>query len=547
MATTLYRRGRVRTPDRPDATAFVVVDARVGWVGDEQGAESHADVVDAVVDLEGCLVLPAFVDAHAHLSHTGMGLRGVDLAGTTSVCQALRAVEDAARRRGGRPVFALNWQEHDWAEDRALTAAELDRASFGGVVYASRIDGHSAVVSSALAMMSGADRLDGWSGDGLVTRDAKNAARAAFDAARSAEQRREDVEDALRAAAAQGIAVVHECGGPLLTSAADFADVLDARPATRTCPARSATGPRRSPTPSRPAPWWRCTAPRGWPATSTSTARSARTPPTCGPTTPTTPAAAGTAYRSSADVRDHVAACAVAGIQSGFHVIGDAGMDTVLAGYEAAADLVGLDVVRATRPRLEHAEMVDADGIAPWRASAWSPASSRPSTRSGAAPPGCTRPAWAGTGCRAPTRSPALAAAGVRLALGSDSPVTPFDPWAAVRAAVEHHQADQRLDVATAVDAHTAGGHAAAREDGGGVLRVGGPATFAVWDVPQTGRRRPSRGARWHRPADLPAHRARRGAAHPGMSSGGRQSRRGSVTDSGAPTPKTSISWASIV
>src|SRR6478735_9941394 len=227
MATTLYRSGRVRTPDRPDATAFVVVDGRIGWVGDEQGALGHAEVVDAVVDLEGALVLPAFVDAHAHLSHTGMGLRGVDLARTTSVTQALRAIEDAGRRRGGRPVFALNWQEHDWAEDRALTAAELDRASFGGVVYASRIDGHSAVVSSALAMISGADRLDGWLGGGLVARDAKNAARAAFDAARSAGQRRDDIEDALKAAAAQGIATVHECGGPLLTSAGDFDDVLE--------------------------------------------------------------------------------------------------------------------------------------------------------------------------------------------------------------------------------------------------------------------------------------------------------------------------------
>ena len=117
MATTLYRRGRVRTPDRPDATAFVVVDGRLGWVGDELGALAHADVVDAVVDLDGALVLPAFVDAHAHLSHTGMGLRGVDLAGTTSVAQALRAIEDAGRRRGGRPVFALNWQEHDWVTE----------------------------------------------------------------------------------------------------------------------------------------------------------------------------------------------------------------------------------------------------------------------------------------------------------------------------------------------------------------------------------------------------------------------------------------------
>jgi predicted amidohydrolase YtcJ len=75
----------------------------------------------------------------------------------------------------------------------------------------------------------------------------------------------------------------------------------------------------------------------------------------------------------------------------------------------------------------------------------------------------------------------AMLRGGVRLALGSDSPVTPFDPWASVRAAVRHHDPDQRLDVAAAVAAHTVGGWAASREDGGGVLGVGRPATLAVW------------------------------------------------------------------
>lgn len=68
------------------------------------------------------------------------------------------------------------------------------------------------------------------------------------------------------------------------------------------------------------------------------------------------------------------------------------------------------------------------------------------------------------------------------LALGSDSPVTPFDPWGAVWAAVLHHEPGARLDVRSAIAAHTAGGWAAAREVGG-VPRVGAPATLAVWDV----------------------------------------------------------------
>ncbi|MGL5928185.1 MAG: amidohydrolase family protein, partial [Dermatophilaceae bacterium] len=77
----------------------------------------------------------------------------------------------------------------------------------------------------------------------------------------------------------------------------------------------------------------------------------------------------------------------------------------------------------------------------------------------------------------------AMVSAGVSLAFGSDSPVTPFDPWAAVRAATAHHDEAQRVDATAAFEAHTRGGWAAAGDDAGGVLAVGRPATFTVWDV----------------------------------------------------------------
>ncbi|HEY6795593.1 MAG TPA: amidohydrolase family protein, partial [Kineosporiaceae bacterium] len=66
---------------------------------------------------------------------------------------------------------------------------------------------------------------------------------------------------------------------------------------------------------------------------------------------------------------------------------------------------------------------------------------------------------------------------------GSDSPVTPFDPWGAVRAATRHRVREQRLDAETALAAHTVGGWRAARVDGAGRLTRGAPATFAVWDL----------------------------------------------------------------
>ena len=64
--------------------------------------------------------------------------------------------------------------------------------------------------------------------------------------------------------------------------------------------------------------------------------------------------------------------------------------------------------------------------------------------------------------------------AGVPLAFGSDTPVTPFDPWAGVRAAAWHHQTQPSgSPCADAFNAHTRGGWRAARRDEGGVIALG--------------------------------------------------------------------------
>lgn len=226
--STLYRGGFVYSPADPFANAMVVDGDTIAWIGGDDAAAVHADGVDEVVDLDGALVTPAFVDAHAHLSQTGAALRGVDVSGAPSLAVAISRVEDAARAQQGRPLYAPNWDERRWPERRSATAAELDRATYGGVVYMPRVDGHSAVISSALAAASGAQQQPGWMGEGLVTREAHHVAREAFNAAITPAQRRADIDLALRAAAAAGIGLVQENGGRILSSAEDFADVLAA-------------------------------------------------------------------------------------------------------------------------------------------------------------------------------------------------------------------------------------------------------------------------------------------------------------------------------
>ena len=371
------------------------------------GADSHADVVDAVVDLDGALVLPAFVDAHAHLSHTGMGLRGVDLAGTTSVSQALRAIEDAARRRGGRPVFALNWQEHDWAEDRR---ADRGRARPG------QLRGRGLRVAHRRALRGGLQRP----GDDAPAPTGSTAGRATGSspatprtppgppstppAAPSSAATTSRTPCAPRPA--QGIAVVHECGGPLLTSAGDFADVLELGRRPRPPPHRRLLGrgghrPRAGPGAGR-----RCTAPRA-------SAGDLNIDGSIGSHTahlrerlrrrPRLPRHGLPVQRRRARPRR--------GLRRRRHPERVPRHRRRRHGHRAG---------RATRPpptrrarrRARHPTPARArrDGRRRrhrhgWRASAWSPACSRPSTRSGEVRPGCTRPASAATGCPARTRS----------------------------------------------------------------------------------------------------------------------------------------------
>ena len=72
----------------------------------------------------------------------------------------------------------------------------------------------------------------------------------------------------------------------------------------------------------------------------------------------------GALYLDADAVADHLVRCTEAGVQAGFHVIGDAAMDAVVRGLRAAEAVVGNARLRAAAHRLEHAEMVDADQVA---------------------------------------------------------------------------------------------------------------------------------------------------------------------------------------
>ncbi|NIJ12170.1 hypothetical protein FHU38_002514 [Saccharomonospora amisosensis] len=480
--TTLLVGGRIHSPSTPDATAMAVTGDTVVWVGqDEPGKALHPDA--EVVRLDGALVTPAFVDAHVHATATGLHLTGLDLSGVGDSGELLAAVRAAATP--GEVLLAHGWDETTWSSPRLPSRTELDEAAGGVPVYLTRVDAHSALVSTALlALAPDAERADGWSPQGPLTRAAHHRVRRAARAAITGEQRRRAQQAFLSAAAAAGIASVHECAGPDISGEDDLRALLALA--------------RQPDVPEVIAYWGELGAAelahrlgaRGLAGDlfvdgALGSATAALHQPYAD-----RPHTTGARYLDAAAIADHLVTCTEAGIQAGFHVIGDAAVTEVVAGFALAEKALGANGAGRARlaargHRLEHVEMIDREqarqlagwgvtaSVQPLFDAAWGGRDGMYATRLGPD--------------RATTLNPfaTLAAEGLLLTFGSDAPVTLLDPWATVRAAVHHRTPGAGISARAAFNAHTRAGHRAAgnRDGNTGSLVPGAPAHYAIWDA----------------------------------------------------------------
>ncbi|MFD4633170.1 amidohydrolase, partial [Streptomyces sp. NPDC058473] len=335
--TVLLRGGDVHSPADPFATAMVVERGHVAWVGSEGAADAFADGVDEVVDLAGALVTPAFTDAHVHTTATGLALTGLDLTGARSLADALVLVrEHAAAHPQDTVLLGHGWDAARWPGGRPPTRAELDEATGGRPLYLSRIDVHSAVVTTALLdLVPGVTDRTGYRPDAPLTGDAHHGVRAAALAAVTPRQRTQAQRAALAHAASLGIGSVHECAGPEISDEDDFTGLLRL--------AAEEPGPRVV---------------GYWADQDVRRARELGAAGAAGdlfvdgalgshtaclhePYADAHGAGTGTAYLDAAAVAAHVVACTEMGLQAGFHAIGDAAVASVVDGIRAAAEKVG--------------------------------------------------------------------------------------------------------------------------------------------------------------------------------------------------------------
>lgn len=486
MSLDLYRNGSIYSPADPFATAMLVENGTVAWIGSESAAAALLDDRMNEIDLQGALVAPAFVDSHVHLGALGAKLSGLDLSAMNSTQEILEAVA-AAAAHGRGTIVGFGWDETRFADPALPTLEQLDNAAGGQAVYLARIDVHSALISPALAKQQGLEPGAELSG-ALVSGHSHATLRSSvftYDEATNAAHR----DRALAHLASTGHGTVVEMAAEGISGRADLEALLG----------RSAE--EQSSTPAVYAYWAQAVTQEqearalldsfnssalvglggdlnidGSIGSRTALLRADYTD---------APGHRGTSYLSVEQISAHVAACSLAGIQTAFHIIGDAGLDLALEGFAKAAEQVGIAAVQSGRHRLEHVEMVD-EAQRTKMLNFSLTASMQPQFDA----------AWGGEGNLYEQRLGAERAAGmnaigkflsagVPVTIGSDAPVTGTNPWASVKACLELNDPSSRISAKAAFMAHTRSGFRALGEPNplAGQLVTGAEATFAIWNA----------------------------------------------------------------
>ena len=450
MTATVFFNGTIRRlPGKATAQWLLVQDNRVEAIG--TGDRPHAD---RAVNLDGGTLVPAFRDAHVHLPATGLYATGLDLRGETSADAIVAALARRARADDGI-LFAGNFED---PLDRPLEARDIDGAVGARPALLARADMHSCIVSSALldeldlTDLEGVDR-DEQGPTGYLREQAAARAWSWFDQNLSDREQQEAVRAAVQLAYSKGIAEVHEMfvvEWRGWRSAELFAETIEdvaldvalwlgtaevERVAEMGLPRIGGDffldGSFGSHTAWMKDPY-------------------IEPPPAGGP-------ASGIAYRGDDELFDFFMRAQSAGLQTGVHAIGDAAIEQAIGCWEKVAGEVGETEVRALGHRIEHFECATDDLIE--RALRLGlRASIQPAfDRYWGGPDGLYAHRIGWERARTMNRFSTMLEAGLMVAGGSDSTVTPMDPFLQMAALRLHHVEEERCSRLEALRLHTMG------------------------------------------------------------------------------------------
>lgn len=215
--------GYTPTDDGLREFSVLVIDAagRVVAAGGDELLDGVPE--DGRIDGVGHVVLPGLTDAHAHIYNLGLLATSLDLAGISSLEDAVERIDEYAGRRSAGWILGGGWNQVLWPVKEFPRATDIDAVVDNRPVWLRRIDGHAGWANSKALELAGIDDTTPDPIGGKIIRDERGKATGVLvDKAMYIVDRqvpapnRQDIREAYRRAVdmllALGMTGVHDAG-----------------------------------------------------------------------------------------------------------------------------------------------------------------------------------------------------------------------------------------------------------------------------------------------------------------------------------------------
>ena len=180
-ATLVLLNGRIVTVDstQPEAQAVAILDDRIIAVGNDSRIRRYVGDETRVIDLEGRLAVPGFIEGHGHFMGLGQAKLQLDLTTANEwediVAMVAAAVEDAAP---GEWILGRGWHQEKWstvpepAVEGYPVHTSLSAVSPNNPVYLTHASGHASFVNERALQAAGITNSTRDPSGGEIVRDA---------------------------------------------------------------------------------------------------------------------------------------------------------------------------------------------------------------------------------------------------------------------------------------------------------------------------------------------------------------------------------------
>jgi predicted amidohydrolase YtcJ len=182
-ADTVIVNARIYTVNvqQPWAEAVALREDKVVAVGSAKEIAAYRGASTKVIDAQGKLVLPGFVDCHIHFMEGSLGLTQVDLNGSKSVAEIQRRVKAYAVAHPDKKwILGMGWTYPTFGPSALPDKKFLDEVVPDRPVFLRAFDGHSSWANSKALAMAGITRETPDPPNGKIMRDDKGEATGAL-------------------------------------------------------------------------------------------------------------------------------------------------------------------------------------------------------------------------------------------------------------------------------------------------------------------------------------------------------------------------------